>query len=110
MGIFGSKAPNEPQIKVVKQTAAGRVLDFSEFMDEEMKQRIRQGTLDWMDKVDIFESFYIPKRISEGWVLVAGGRNDGERFRVEWKVGDESITAKYNDGESTVTEKLKKKK
>jgi hypothetical protein len=63
-----------------------------------------------MDKVDIFESFYIPKRISEGWVLVAGGRNDGERVRVEWKVGDESITAKYNDGESTVTEKLKKKK
>ena len=110
MGIFGSKAPNEPQIKVVKQTAAGRVLDFSEFMDKEMKQRIRQGTLDWMDKVDIFESFYIPKRISEGWVLVAGGRNDGERVRVEWKVGDESITAKYNDGESTVTEKLKKKK
>ena len=63
-----------------------------------------------MDKVDIFESFYIPKRISEGWVLVKGGRNDGERFQVEWKVGDESIAAKYNDGESTVTEKLKKKK
>jgi hypothetical protein len=110
MGIFGSKAPKEPQIRIVKQSSAGRVLDFSEFMDKEMKQRIRGGTLDWMDKVDIFESFYIPKRISEGWVLVKGGRNDGERFQVEWKVGDESIAAKYNDGESTVTERLKKKK
>jgi hypothetical protein len=110
MGIFGSKAPKEPQIKIVKQTAAGRVLDFSEFMDKEMKQRIREGNLDWMDKVGIFETFYIPKRISEGWVLVKGGRNDGERFQVEWKVGDESIAAKYNDGESTVTERLKKKK
>jgi len=110
MGIFGSKAPKEPQIKVVKQTTAGRVLDFSDFMDKEMKQRIRGGALEWMDKVEIFESFYIPKRISEGWVLVKGGRNDGERFQVEWKVGDESIAATYNDGESTVTEKLKKKK
>jgi hypothetical protein len=42
--------------------------------------------------------------------LVKGGRNDGERFQVEWKVGDESIAAIYNDGESTVTERLKKKK
>lgn len=110
MGIFGSKAPKEPQIRAVKQSPAGRVLDFSEFMDKEMKQRIKGGTLDWMDKVHIFESFYIPKRISEGWVLVKGGRNDGERFQVEWKVGDESIVAKYNDRESTVTERLKKKK
>ena len=110
MGIFGSKAPKEPQIKVVKQSAAGRVLDFSEFMDKDMKQRIKAGTLDWMDKVEIFETFYIPKRISEGWELVKGGRNNGERFEVEWKVGNESIAASYNDGESTVTEKLKKKK
>ena len=107
MGIFGSKAPKEPQIRVVKQTPAGRVLDFSEFMDKEMKQRIKAGTLDWMDKVEIFEFFYIPKRISEGWVLVKGGRSDGERFQVEWKVGNENIAAKYNDGESTVTERLK---
>jgi len=42
--------------------------------------------------------------------LAKGGRNDGERFQVEWKIGDETISAKYNDGESTVTEKLKKKK
>lgn len=110
MGIFGSKAPREPQIRIVKQSPAGRILDFSEFMDTEMKQRINAGALDWMDKVNIFESFYIPKRISEGWLLVKGGRNDGERFQVEWKVGDESIAARYNDGESTVTERLKKKK
>ncbi len=110
MGIFGSRAPKEPQIRIVKQTAAGRILDFTEFMDKEMKQRIRGGTLDWMDKVEIFETFYIPKRLSEGWELAKGGRNGGERFQVEWKVGDETIAAQYNDGESTVTEKLKKKK
>ena len=110
MGIFGSKAPKEPQIRVVKQSPAGRVLDFSEFMDKEMKQRIKAGTLDWMDKVEIFETFYIPKRLSEGWELAKGGRTNGERCEVEWTVGGESIAAKYNDGESTVTEKLKKKK
>ena len=60
--------------------------------------------------MEIFESFYIPKRLSEGWELAKGGRNGGERFQVEWKVGDETIAAQYNDGESTVTEKLKKKK
>ena len=41
-----------------------RVLDFTEFMDQEIKQRIRSGVLEWMDKVNIFEGFYIPKRES----------------------------------------------
>ncbi len=110
MGFFRSKAIKEPQIRIIKQTPAGRILDFSEFMDKEMKNRISAGVLDWMDKVNIFETFYIPKRMSEGWVLVEGGRSHGQRLEVNWKVGDEIITAKYNDGESTVTEKLKKKR
>ena len=113
MGIFGSKAPREPQIKVVKQGAAGRVLDFSEFMDQEMKQRIRRGVLEWMDKVQIFEGFYMPKRESEGWILIAGNYKSSmsdDRFKVEWQVGDDVIVGEYNDGESTVTERLKKKK
>ncbi len=110
MGIFGSKTPKQPSIRIVKQGAGGRVLDFSDFMDPEMKKRIRSGVLEWMDKVDIFETFYIPQRLSEGWVVIKGGRNDDDRFKVTWQVGDEVIVGQYNDGESTVTEKLKKKK
>jgi hypothetical protein len=110
MGLFGSKKPKQPSIRIVKQGAGGRVLDLSEFMAPEMKKRIRSGVLEWMDKVDIFETFYIPQRQSEGWVIIKGGRNDDDRFRVTWQVGDEVIVGQYNDGESTVTEKLKKKK
>jgi hypothetical protein len=113
MGIFGSKQSKEPQIRIVKQGAAGRVLDFSEFMDSDMKSRIRAGVLEWMDKVNIFETFYIPKRESEGWVLIRGSfksSNTDDRFKAEWQVGEDVIVGKYNDGESTVTERLKKKK
>jgi hypothetical protein len=110
MGIFGSKTPKQPAIRIIKQGAGSRVLDFSEFMDSEMKKRIRSGVLEWMDKVDIFEAFYIPQRQSEGWARVKGGRNDDDRFKVTWQVGEEIIVGQYNDGESTVTEKLKKKK
>ena len=110
MGIFGSKTPKRPSIRIVKQGAGSRVLDFSEFMDSEMKKRIRSGVLEWMDKVDIFESMYIPQRQSEGWVAFKGGRNDDDRFRITWQVGEDVIIGQYNDGESTVTEKLKKKK
>ena len=63
-----------------------------------------------MDKVNIFETFYIPQRQSEGWVPIKGGRNDDDRFRVTWQVGEDVIVGQYNDGESTVTEKIKKKK
>jgi len=110
MGFFGSKTPEEPSIRIVKQGVGSRVLDFTEFMDSEMKKRIRSGDLQWMDKVDIFEAFYLPQRLSQGWVPIKGGRNDGERFKVTWQVGDEVIVGQYNDGESTVTEKIKKKK
>ena len=110
MGIFGSKTPKQPSIRIVKQGTGNRVLDFSEFMDSEMKKRIRSGVLEWMDKVDIFETFYIPQRQSEGWVAIKGGRNDDDRFSVTWQVGEDVIVGQYNDGESTVTEKLTKKK
>jgi hypothetical protein len=113
MGIFGTKQPKEPQIRVTKQGASGRILDFSEFMDQEMRRRINGGVLEWMDKVNIFESFYIPKRESEGWVLIGGNyksSNTDNRFKAEWQVGEDVIVGKYNDGESTVTERLKKTK
>jgi hypothetical protein len=117
MGIFSSKTPKQPSIRIVKQGAGSRVLDFSEFMDPEMKKRIRSGVLEWMDKVQIFEGFYMPQRESEGWVLIKGGRfsedftaDEDLRFKVTWQVGADVIVGQYNDGESTVTEKLKKKK
>jgi hypothetical protein len=110
MSLFGSKLPKEPKIKVVKQAAGSRILDFSEFMDQEMKQRIRSGILDWMDKVNIFEAFYIPKRESEGWVAIKGGRNDSDRFKITWQVGDDVIVGQYDDLKWTVTERLKKQK
>jgi hypothetical protein len=47
-----------------------RILDFTEFMDDSIKQRIKSGTLDWMDKLVIFETYYIPIRESEGSLLI----------------------------------------
>ncbi len=111
MGFFGSSKSSEPQIKVIKQGVGSRVLDFTEFMDSEMKKRVRSGVLEWMDKVDIFETFYIPKRESEGWILIKGNYkspNTDDRFKVTWQIGDELMNATYNDGESTVTERVKK--
>ena len=113
MGLFGSSKATEPQIRVVKQGAGSRVLDFTEFMDSDMKKRVKSGVLEWMDKVNIFEGFYIPKRESEGWVLLKGNyksSNSDDRFKASWQVGEEIMNATYNDGESTVTERLKKSK
>ena len=111
MGLFGSSKSAEPQLRVIKQGAGSRVLDFTEFMDSAMKKRVRSGVLEWMDKVEIFETFYIPKRESEGWILVKGNyksSNTDDRFKVTWQIGEEFLNAMYNDGASTVTERVKK--
>lgn len=110
MGIFGSKSAKTPKIQILKNSNGSRVLDFTEFMPQEMRTRISAGVLDWMDKVDIFETFYIPQREAEGWVLVKGNyksSNTDDRFKVTWDVGGQIIVASYNDGKSTVTEQLK---
>lgn len=110
MGLFSPRTPKPPQIRIIKQSDRSRVLDFSEFMDDSMKRRTRSGTLDFMDKVTIFEDFYIPTRESEGWVAINGGRNDGDRFNVTWQVADQVLIGSYNDLEFTVTERVKKTK
>ena len=110
MGLFSPRTPKPPQIRIIKQLSGSRVLDFTEFMDDAMKQRIRNGTLDFMDKVAIFEDFYIPTRESEGWKVIKGGRNDGDRFKVTWQVADQVLIGSYNDLEFTVTERVKKTK
>ena len=110
MGLFSSRTPKPPRIQIVKLLSGSRILDFTEFMDDAMKQRIRNGTLDFMDKVTIFETYYIPIRESEGWVAIKGGRNDGDRFKVTWQVADQVLIGSYNDLEFTVTERVKKTK
>ena len=59
MGLFSSRTPKPPQIRIIKQLSGSRVLDFTEFMDNAMKQRVRSGTLDFMDKVAIFEDSFV---------------------------------------------------
>jgi hypothetical protein len=110
MGLFSSRTPKPPQIRIIKQSSGSRVLDFSEFMNDSMKRRIRSGTLDFMDKVAIFEDFYIPTRQSEGWLIIKGGRSNDDRFKVTWQVADQVLIGTYNDLEFTVTERVKKTK
>lgn len=113
MGFFSPKQSKAPEIRIIKQSSGSRVLDFTEFMDEQMSKRIKNGSLDWMDKVSIFESFYIPKREAEGWLLIKGNyksSNSDERFNVTWQIGDQTLVGSYNDLEFTVTERIKKAK
>ena len=111
MGLFKPRTPKPPQIRIIKQLSGSRVLDFTEFMDDAMKLRVKSGTLQWMDKVDIFETYYIPIRESEGWLLFEGNYkspNSEDRFKVTWRVGDQVLIGSYNDLEFTVTERVKK--
>lgn len=100
----------KPQVEVLKEGNNSRTLGFSSFMDAEMKSRIKNGELEWMDKVAIFEDFYIPSRKSQGWTPVEGGRggSNEDRFKIEWSIGDQVIVGTYDDFEFTVTERLKK--
>ena len=116
--LFGSKEPKEPkepkkpEIRTIGDLRSGkRVLYFDEFMDKEMKYRIKHNVrpLEWMDKVDIFESWYIPDRQSKGWVMIDPMRKK-DRFYCEWQYGDEVIIGEYMDEKFTVSERLKKKK
>jgi hypothetical protein len=113
MGIFDKFKKNQsskPQMQVVKQKKNSVTFGFSEYMDEEMKQRIMRREIDWIDKVDIFETFYIPQRESEGWILLKGNKKSNsteDRFKVTWKVGEFTIIGSYDDLQWTVTERLK---
>jgi hypothetical protein len=63
-----------------------------------------------MDRVSIWEGIYLPMREKEGWILIKGGRNEGDRFKVEWQVGNDVIVAQQDDWEGLITERLKKQK
>ena len=91
MGIFDkfkASMNHEPEMRIAKQGKNSRTLDFSEFMNSEMKKRIRNGELEWMDKVVIFEDFYVPKRESQGWILIGGSKlssSTEDRFKATWQ-------------------------
>jgi hypothetical protein len=66
----------------------------------------------WADMGKSMGSFVplSPMREKEGWVCIKGGRNGGERFKVEWQVGAEIIIAEQDDWDGTITERLRKPK
>lgn len=114
--LFGSKEPKEPKIMVTGDLRSGkRILHFDQFMNKDMKYRIKNNIrpLEWMDKVDIFESWYIPDRESKGWVLIKGNYQSNStenRFKVEWQYENEIVIGEYMDEQFTVSERIKRKK
>ena len=101
---------------MVKQGAGTRVLSLYDFVEDKNAAKIyanefahvAPNRLEFMDRVFIWEDVYIPLREKEGWVRVKGGRNDGDRFKLEWKVGKDVIVAQQDDWEGLITERLKK--
>lgn len=115
MGLFGSK---EPRIQLVKQSTGKRNLSLFEFVEDKSAAKsyakeyahIAPNRLEFMDRVSLWEGIYIPMREKEGWVCIKGGRNGGDRFKVEWQVGEDVIVAEQDDWDGTISERLKKKK
>ncbi|CAB4694548.1 unannotated protein [freshwater metagenome] len=115
MGIFGSK---EPRMQIIKQGAGKRILSLHEFIEdkEAAKQYAKEfsnvapNRLEFMDRVSLWEGVYLPMREKEGWVCIKGGRNGGDRFKVEWRVGEDMIVSEQDDWDGTISERLKKKK
>jgi hypothetical protein len=89
-----------------------RELDFSRFLTPEMKARQKNGELEWMDLVEVFEGMYMGTCEGEGRILVKGGRNSDDRFKVLWEVDGMHVQGEYvfDDRWWIVTETLKKKK
>jgi hypothetical protein len=109
----------EPPKVIVLQHAVGkRVLSLNEFIEDKLAAKayakefvhVAPNRLKFMDRVTIWEGIYIPMRQKEGWVLIKGGRNDGDRFRVEWSVDDVVVVAEQDEWDGTVTERVKKKR
>jgi len=115
MGIFGSKKPG---IRIIKQGAGKRTLSLEDFIEDKAQARlyakenahVAPNRMEFMDRVSIWEGVYIPLREKEGWVQLKGGRNSGDRFKIEWQVGQDVIVASQDDWDGTITERLKASK
>lgn len=81
-------------------------MDFSELLTPEMKIRKKQGYLEWMDKVEVFEGMYIPACVNEGRERIKGKSDD--RFVATWKIYGMTIKGESGDDWWTVVETYKK--
>ena len=72
--------------------------------------QVAPNRLEFMDRVSIWEGVYLPMREKEGWVLIKGGRNNGDMFKVEWQVWNDVIVAQQDDCDGLIAERLKKVK
>jgi hypothetical protein len=115
MGLFSS---GTPKVRIVKQGAGKRVLSLYDFVEDKNAAKayakefahVAPNRLEFMDRVSIWEGVYLPMREKEGWVLIKGGRNNGDRFKVEWQVGNDVIVAQQDDWDGLIAERLKKVK
>jgi hypothetical protein len=115
MRFFKTKPP---KVIVLQHAVGKRVLSLNEFIEDELAAKayakefvhVAPNRLRFMDRVTIWEGIYIPMRQKEGWVCIKGGRNDGDRFRVEWSVDDVVVVAEQDEWDGTVTERVKKKR
>lgn len=115
MGFFG---PREPKVQILKQGAGKLVLSFNEFIEDKVAAQayaneyahVAPNRLEFMDRVQIWEGIYIPLREKNGWVSIKGGRNDGDRFKIEWQAGEDIVVATQDDWDGSISERIKKKK
>jgi len=115
MGFFGSR---EPKIQILKQGVGKLVMSFNEFIEDKVTAQayaneyahVAPNRLEFMDRVQIWEGIYIPLREKNGWVIIKGGRNDGDRFKIEWRAGEDIVVATQDDWDGTISERIKKKK
>jgi len=114
MGLFG---PKEPKVQILKKSAEKLVLSFNDFIKDKSAAQAYANEyapppnrVEFMDRVYLWESIYIPLREKGGWVCIKGGPGNDDRFKIEWKVGDEIVVATQDDWDGSITERIKKMK
>ena len=115
MGFFGQR---EPKVQILKQSAGKLVMSFNEFIEDKITAQtyaneyahVAPNRLEFMDRVYLWESIYIPLREKGGWVRIKGGPNSDDRFKIEWRVGDDVVVATQDDWDGCISERIKKSK
>ena len=110
MRIFGNRSP---KVRLISETSTKRVLDFSDFIEDKISAKnyakefahVAPDRVEFMDRVKLWESNYVPFRESQGWKIIKGGRNSDDRFRIYWQVGEQIIVSSQDDWTGLITEK-----
>jgi hypothetical protein len=110
-----SLSPKQQSVGISQISSTKRELDFSKFLEPEMRARKKSGELEWMDLVEVFEGMYMETCEKEGRILKNGNRlssSTDDRFRVTWEIDGLQIKGEYTfDGRWwIVTETIKNKK